>query len=73
MVEKYVVKTENFKKSKHKVVYRYLLRPTGIEEKVKLTYQFLKRKMMEYEKSEENIRQLRKEVDLPDITTADLE
>jgi len=29
--------------------------------------------MMEYEKLEEKIRQLRKEIDLPDITIADLE
>jgi len=73
MVEKGLIKTENFKNSKHKIAYLYLLTPTGMEEKAKITYYFLKRKMMEYEKLEEEIRQLRKEVDLLDIIIADPE
>jgi len=47
--------------------------PTGTEEKAKLPRHFLKRKMIEYEKPEEEIQQLRKEVDLLDITITDLE
>jgi len=73
MVEKGLIKTENFMNSKHKIAYLYLLTPKGVEEKAKITYHFLKRKMMEYEKLEEEIQQLRKEVDLLDITMADPE
>jgi hypothetical protein len=39
-----------------------LLTPRGIEEKAKITYRFLKRKMKEYKQMEEEIRQLKKEV-----------
>lgn len=67
------IKTENFKNSKLKISHLYLLTPTGIEEKAKLTHHFQKRKMMKYEKLGEEIHQLRKEDDLLDITTTEQE
>lgn len=62
MIEKGLVKADNFKNSKNKKAYFYYLTPRGIEEKAKITYRFLKRKMQEYEKLEKEIRQLKKEV-----------
>ena len=62
MMEKGFLKADNFKNSKNKIAYLYCLTPTGIEEKAKITYRFLKRKMAEYEKLEEEIRQLKEEV-----------
>ena len=69
MIEKGFVKAENFKNSKNKIAYLYFLTPIGIEEKAKITYRFLKRKMAEYEKLEKEIQQLKKEVSLLDNGT----
>jgi EPS-associated MarR family transcriptional regulator len=66
LIEKGFIKADNFKNSNNKISYLYLLTPAGIEEKTKITYRFLKRKMEEYEKLENEIRYLKKEVDLLD-------
>lgn len=71
MVEKGFIKADNFKNSKNKIAYLYCLTPKGIEEKAKITYRFLKWKVVEYEKLEQEIQQLKKEVDLWDISIAD--
>jgi|ERR1035437_3198323 EPS-associated MarR family transcriptional regulator len=62
MIEKGFIKADNFKNSKNKIAYFYLLTPMGIEEKAKITYRFLKRKIEEYEKLEAEIQQLEEEV-----------
>ncbi|MBU4582931.1 MAG: MarR family EPS-associated transcriptional regulator [Proteobacteria bacterium] len=62
LIRKGFIKVENFKKSSNKTAYFYLLTPGGIEEKSRMTYHFLKRKMREYEELELEIRQLREEV-----------
>ena len=46
--EKGLVKIKNFKKNPNKLNYVYLLTPKGINEKTKLTINFMKRKMKEY-------------------------
>lgn len=45
MVEKGLVKMQNFSQSKNKLRYAYLLTPTGVVQKSKLTAEFLKRKV----------------------------
>ena len=40
---------QNFSQSKSKLRYVYLLTPTGISEKSKLTAKFMRRKVAEYE------------------------
>ena len=62
LIEKGLVKVGNFKKSKNKPAYLYQLTPHGIEEKTRITYHFLKRKMKEYEELEEEIKRLTQEV-----------
>jgi len=62
LVEKGLIKAENFKNNTNKVGYLYLLTPKGIEEKVSLTQRFLKRKVAEYEALEKEIEQLRQDV-----------
>ena len=47
--EKGLVKLENFKKNPKKLNYFYVLTPEGIAEKSKLTINFMKRKMKEYD------------------------
>ncbi len=61
VVKRGLVKVQNFKNSHNKNAYLYYLTPSGMEEKARTTYFFLKRKMREYEQLEEEIRQLRKE------------
>jgi EPS-associated MarR family transcriptional regulator len=62
LIQKGFVKVENFKKSSSKSKYLYCLTPRGIEEKSRMTYLFLKRKMREYEQLELEIQQLREEM-----------
>ena len=44
-----LIKIENFKKNPNKINYIYVLTPKGITEKTKLTINFMKRKIKEYE------------------------
>tara|TARA_B110000444_G_C18495849_1_gene435681 strand:+ start:149 stop:469 length:321 start_codon:yes stop_codon:yes gene_type:complete len=43
------VKIENFKRNPNKINYIYILTPVGVKQKAKLTINFMKRKMREYE------------------------
>lgn len=49
LLDKGLLKMQNFQSSKRKLAYAYLLTPAGIAEKTALTGRFLKRKMEEYE------------------------
>ena len=51
-----LIKMQNFKKNPKKINYIYVLTPKGITEKTKLTINFMKRKMNEYD-------ELKKELD----------
>ena len=63
LTEKGWVKLSNFSHNQNKMGYAYLLTPQGIEEKSRLTFSFLKRKVIEYEilKKEINALQLESE------------
>lgn len=56
------VKLENFRRSDNKLGYMYLLTPTGINEKAKITKTFLARKENEYKQLKHEIEQLKSEV-----------
>jgi len=49
LIEKGLIKVENFASAKEKKKYRYLLTPKGIDEKISLTEKFVERKKREYE------------------------
>ena len=49
------VKMNNFKKSENKIKYIYVLTPGGIAAKTKLTINFMKRKMQEYDELKKEI------------------
>ena len=51
-----LVKINNFKKNPNKIGYIYVLTPKGISLKTKLTLNFMKKKMMEFD-------ELKKEID----------
>ena len=44
-----LIKIKNFKKSKDKIKYLYILTPKGIVEKTNITIRFMKQKMSEYD------------------------
>ena len=44
-----LIKIKNFEKNPHKINYIYVLTPRGISEKTKLTLNFMKRMMKEYD------------------------
>ena len=44
-----LIKVKNFSQNKNKIGYVYLLTPKGISEKTKLTINFMKLKMKEYD------------------------
>ena len=62
LVKKGFVKIDRFTSSDNKAAYMYLLTPHGIEQKAKITANFLKRKMNEYKKIEQEIDKLKKEI-----------
>ena len=62
LAKKGIVKIERFTTSDRKAAYMYLLTPKGIEEKTRITANFLKRKMAEYDQLKQEIRELTREV-----------
>ena len=64
IVEKGLVKLENFKNSPQKGRYAYLLTPKGIREKSILTHNFIERKRKEYENLKKEIEAMEEEAGL---------
>ncbi|MDY0038527.1 MAG: MarR family EPS-associated transcriptional regulator [Zoogloea oleivorans] len=62
LLEKGLVKADNFRRSDNKLAYAYLLTPQGIAAKLELTRAFLRRKEEEHRVVKEEIRRLRKEL-----------
>lgn len=63
LVEKGLVKANNFKRSDNKLAYAYVLTPAGLEEKSRLSKAFLQRKLAEFEALEQEIAALRREAE----------
>ena len=55
MQKKGLIKIENFKKNPNKINYLYVLTPEGLAQKTKLTINFMKRKMKEYDELKKEI------------------
>ena len=54
--KKGLVKINNFKKNPKKFNYFYVLTPAGIAQKTKLTINFMKRKMQEYDELKKELK-----------------
>lgn len=63
LVQKGLVKVENFKNNPYKSAYFYLLTPDGLGEKSKLATDFLRRKKIEYDQIKFEIETLSRELD----------
>ena len=62
LVEKGLIKVNNFKASETKLTYAYLLTPSGVKEKSALTAAFLARKMQEFDALKAEIEALQGQV-----------
>ena len=62
LINKGLVKANNFKNNANKRAYLYVLTPKGIETKARVSVSFLKRKMEEYEALKLEIDQLKAEI-----------
>lgn len=62
LVDKGWIKMQNFSHSRNKLRYAYLLTPAGVAEKAKLTAEFLRRKVAEYEALQAEIAELKSEI-----------
>ena len=60
LIEKGLIKVNNFRNN-NKIQYSYLLTPKGIEEKAKLTLDFIRIKTQEYNALRQEIEGLKKE------------
>ncbi|HNQ56227.1 MAG: MarR family EPS-associated transcriptional regulator [Rhodocyclaceae bacterium] len=63
LLDKGLVKADNFRRSDNKLAYAYLLTPSGIAAKLELTRAFLRLKEDEYRAAHEEIARLRLELD----------
>jgi len=64
LVEVGLLKVTNFRNSKNKLAYMYLLTPNGIKQKSLITERFLKIKLQEYEALEAEINILKSEASI---------
>ncbi len=63
LVAKGSIKINNFRNSDNKLAYAYLLTPGGVEQKARMTVQFLKSKVQEYERLRAEIEELQRETE----------
>lgn len=62
LVERGLMKMQNFSHSKNKLRYAYLPTPAGVAENLKLTVEFLRRKAVKYETLQAKTEALRAEI-----------
>jgi EPS-associated MarR family transcriptional regulator len=61
LIEKGCLKVNNFRNSDNKLAYAYLLTPQGVEQKARMTVEFLQIKVQEYERLRAEIEELQHE------------
>ena len=62
LLDKGLVKAGNFRRSDNKLAYAYVLTPSGLREKIRLTRAFLSRKEAEFEQMRHLIATLKDEL-----------
>ena len=61
LIEKGLIKANNFRNNENKRAYLYLVTPKGVEEKTRVTLRFLRRKLDEYEALKRELEDLQHE------------
>src|SRR5690625_2438796 len=67
LIEKGHLKVERFINSNNKLAYRYVLTPSGLQTRIKLTEKFIQRKKEEYEALRRELKELRNSVTKPHV------
>ena len=62
LIEKGLIKANNFRNSKNKIQYSYLITPKETEEEVKLTLDFIRIKTQEYDILKQEVESLKQEI-----------
>jgi EPS-associated MarR family transcriptional regulator len=62
LLDRGLLKANNFRRSDNKVAYAYVLTPSGLSEKVRMTHAFLQRKEAEFDALRQTIAGLRNEI-----------
>lgn len=73
LLGKGLIKMQNFRNSQNKLAYAYLLTPAGVDAKARITVQFLKNKIHEYEQLRIEIEMLQREAEVKDLLENRLE
>ncbi len=55
------IKANRFKNTKNKIAYMYMLTPKGVNEKLKQTYEFIEKKLDEFNRLKQEIKTLKQE------------
>jgi EPS-associated MarR family transcriptional regulator len=63
LVEKGIVKAKKLKNDPHNIRWQYILTSTGMKEKIDITKRYLMQRIIEYEKIQHEIEELKKEVE----------
>lgn len=63
LIDKGCLKVDNFRNSANKLSYAYLLTPYGVEQKARMTVDFLQIKLQEYERLHIEIAELKRETE----------
>lgn len=71
LIEVGLIKASNFRNSRNKLAYIYLLTPKGMEEKASITLRFLQRKVEEHDALLCEIEQLRNDVEAMNLRDSD--
>lgn len=61
LIDKGIIKAKNFYKNDNKAAYAYFLTPKGLDEKARVTVNFLQSKLKEYDNLKTEIEEIRKE------------
>ena len=61
LANKGIIKIKRFKSARNKIPYTYMLTSHGLEEKARITTNFLKRKLAEYKEIKRQIKEIAKE------------
>ena len=69
LIDKGSVKIKNFSENPNKRNYSYILTPTSLSEKLKLTSVFLERKRKEYRALRQEISALEQSIELDDFSS----
>ena len=63
LIDKGCLKVDNFRNSGNKLAYVYLLTPHGVEQKARMTVEFLQIKIQEYERLRVEIAEMKRETE----------